>query len=378
MIAIIATLIGLLLPAVQKVQEAAARLKCQNNLKQIGLAVHNYHDSYTYFPAGYVDGNTNPNSTPDNDTGPGWGWAAMLLPYLEQGNVYNTIVLNQPVGTGVGARVSQLQLLGLPVPSDMHQQAYRSTTATSPPPSPRWQAVTTSGAVGGRVLRRSRRQPPPTKGRAERRASVSLPQQQEQGGKRRRQDEQHGSSSASSRATTPRVPGPALLQVGGSPRGEAQLACLRSTRRPRRHPSGPMDRLTTTRTSADRGFLHTPTPPTSPSASLRFRSGHLPHARGARAWPPSRAFAMARVRLPHPNRINPATYQGLLAPSRVARSCADFLEFKCVDEAGRSLWICRRALACECIFGCVGSCCWSFWRAPGARRRRNRPQAARI
>src|SRR5947209_954237 len=97
-IAIIAILIGLLLPAVQQIRQAAARMQCTNNLKQIGLGLHNYHDSYNSFPPGYVDGNTNPASTPDNDLGPGWGWAAFLLPYLEQGNVYHQINFSQGVG----------------------------------------------------------------------------------------------------------------------------------------------------------------------------------------------------------------------------------------------------------------------------------------
>ena len=121
-IAIIAILIGLLLPAVQKVREAAARMKCSANLKQIGIALHSYHDANGYFPAGYVDGNTNMNSTPDNDVGPGWGWAAYLLPYIEQNNLYNQINLNQTVGTGVNAQVSQQSLAIFQCPSDPYQQ----------------------------------------------------------------------------------------------------------------------------------------------------------------------------------------------------------------------------------------------------------------
>src|ERR1700758_4439555 len=99
-IAIIAVLIGLLVPAVQKVREAASRMSCTNNLRQIGLALHNYHGALNCFPPGYIDGNTDPNSPPDNDGGPGWGWAAFLLPYLEQDPVYNQINFKQGIGTG--------------------------------------------------------------------------------------------------------------------------------------------------------------------------------------------------------------------------------------------------------------------------------------
>jgi prepilin-type N-terminal cleavage/methylation domain-containing protein len=81
-IAIIAVLVGLLLPAVQKVREAARRVACQDNLKQMGLALHHYHDNYDCFPPGYI--RIFEDRQADNTTAPGWGWASLLLPYLDQ------------------------------------------------------------------------------------------------------------------------------------------------------------------------------------------------------------------------------------------------------------------------------------------------------
>ena len=81
-IAIIAILIGLLLPAVQKVREAAARSTCQNNLKQMGLAVHNFQSTYGVFP---------PSRTKDL----GLTWAVLILPYMEQENLYKQFDLTK-------------------------------------------------------------------------------------------------------------------------------------------------------------------------------------------------------------------------------------------------------------------------------------------
>ncbi|WP_422927261.1 DUF1559 domain-containing protein [Singulisphaera sp. PoT] len=88
-IAIIAILVALLLPAVQAAREAARRLQCQNNLKQIGLAMHGYHDAWQCFPPAYLASYTMPASVPAPELGGGWAWGTFILPYLEQRPIYD-------------------------------------------------------------------------------------------------------------------------------------------------------------------------------------------------------------------------------------------------------------------------------------------------
>ncbi len=115
-IAVIGVLIALLLPAVQAARESARRASCTNNLKQIGLAMHMHHDTYQRFPpgwAGYV-----PNSTVPQPLGtPGWGWAAMTLPFIEQENLYRQRVhLDLPImdPANAEARVSVIPTFRCP------------------------------------------------------------------------------------------------------------------------------------------------------------------------------------------------------------------------------------------------------------------------
>jgi len=103
-IAIIAVLISLLLPAVQQAREAARRTQCRNNLKQLGLALHNYHDVHNIFMPAFFG-----NFVEDTDQEQhGWGWGTMLLPYLDQTPLYKDLKPNGLPADGVGPGIWEL------------------------------------------------------------------------------------------------------------------------------------------------------------------------------------------------------------------------------------------------------------------------------
>lgn len=95
-IAIIAILVALLLPAVQQAREAARRSQCKNNLKQIGLALHNYHDVFGQFPVGWVWPRAATTAVDyDNDQNGCWSWAALLMPYTDQAGAFNELEIGK-------------------------------------------------------------------------------------------------------------------------------------------------------------------------------------------------------------------------------------------------------------------------------------------
>jgi prepilin-type N-terminal cleavage/methylation domain-containing protein/prepilin-type processing-associated H-X9-DG protein len=147
-IAIIGVLIALLLPAVQAAREAARRAQCVNNLKQIGLALHNYVESTGVLPFGQGPEPTN--------TWNGWSSLAMLLPYLEQRNIYNSINFDMPDGSAPGAPANttsqQVRLGGFLCPSDTDRltnaEGHTNYTACSGS-KPNMNDGVTSGVFGG-------------------------------------------------------------------------------------------------------------------------------------------------------------------------------------------------------------------------------------
>jgi prepilin-type N-terminal cleavage/methylation domain-containing protein/prepilin-type processing-associated H-X9-DG protein len=110
-IAIIAILIALLLPAVQQAREAARRTQCKNNLKQMGLALHNYHDTHRVFPPGQIRGFS---TVTGFEHGNAFSWGAMILPYFDQAPLYSQ--LNFSIGIAEGANRTLIQSLG-PIPA---------------------------------------------------------------------------------------------------------------------------------------------------------------------------------------------------------------------------------------------------------------------
>lgn len=104
-IAIIGVMVGLLLPAVQAAREAARRMSCSNNLRQVGLATQNYHSAFNQFPSGYQSFATRDGVAPPSvqmdpvtwDAGPGWCWAAAILPFAEGNTVTDNLRLDQPI-----------------------------------------------------------------------------------------------------------------------------------------------------------------------------------------------------------------------------------------------------------------------------------------
>lgn len=113
-IAIIGVLVGLLLPAVQAAREAARRMQCSNNLKQVGLALHNYHDSRNAFPPGYISKVASTGS----EIGPGWGWASMILPQMEQAALFERINFSVNIEHSMNSFVRTQSVPTLLCPSD--------------------------------------------------------------------------------------------------------------------------------------------------------------------------------------------------------------------------------------------------------------------
>lgn len=135
-IAIIGILIALLLPAVQAAREAARRVNCTNNLKQIGIALHNYHDTMGQFPSGIIS-----SVPPSRPNMPKWGWAALILPYVEQGPLSDTInvkgveldpqILAAKAGNTVLDAALRTKISGYRCPSDTAKDYFSTGTPTA-------------------------------------------------------------------------------------------------------------------------------------------------------------------------------------------------------------------------------------------------------
>ncbi|MFH1922258.1 MAG: DUF1559 domain-containing protein [Planctomycetota bacterium] len=154
-IAIIAILISLLLPAVQAAREAARRNQCSNNLKQMGLALHLYHDAHGSFPSGHISTLVNPawvlpagncNAEPP-ELGPGWSLFALSLPYLEQGNLHQSINYGLPITDPANAAVRRTFVTTYLCPSDTGAALVNVSDCGNPPSASATPTFMTDGAA---------------------------------------------------------------------------------------------------------------------------------------------------------------------------------------------------------------------------------------
>lgn len=137
-ITIIGVLVGLLLPAVQAARESARRMQCSNNLKQIGLALHSYNTALESFPPGYIsaypDSGYIASGIYPGETGPGWGWGAMLLPYLELDNLYAKINFGANITDPTNSVVRMTSLPVFLCPSDDGDRTFTVDKLGDPSP----------------------------------------------------------------------------------------------------------------------------------------------------------------------------------------------------------------------------------------------------
>ncbi len=120
-IAIIGILVGLLLPAVQAAREAARRMQCSNNVRQLGIAIHNYESAYIRLPSGWVSSGASGV--------PGWGWAAALLPFMEGTNLANSIDWRVPIANSVHDTVRVTVVPTFICPSDPYGNIFEIAEA---------------------------------------------------------------------------------------------------------------------------------------------------------------------------------------------------------------------------------------------------------
>jgi prepilin-type N-terminal cleavage/methylation domain-containing protein len=150
-IAIIGALVGMLFPAVMSAREASRRTRSLNNLKQMGLALHNYHDAYGSLPPGFRSTATGSWGGGSNDavpeSGPGWSFFSLILPYVDEMSLYDSIRLDLPIADPLNKAARETHVSLFVLPGDSGVRLIDITDSGSPPASSTPPTVLTQAAV---------------------------------------------------------------------------------------------------------------------------------------------------------------------------------------------------------------------------------------